>query len=378
MDISKFQAGVYKKQYRYKSFLPNLINQKWVLSDPSTQTLLDEANLKLGELKAYSELIPDVNFFIKMHITKEATTSSRIEGTQTNMEEAFIEEQDVDPEKRNDWHEVHNYIKAMNNAITELEKLPLSNRLLKNTHRILMQGVRGKRKQPGEFRITQNWIGTSLKYAVFVPPHQDEVPALMSDLEKFIHNENVNVSHLIKIAILHYQFETIHPFCDGNGRLGRLLITLYLVSFELLSKPALYLSDFFERNKGEYYDSLMAVRTTNNMMEWIRFFLIGVKETAERSIQVLRDILTLKEQIERKKLPHLHTRKLDNAENLMKFLYSRPVTNIYAVSKLLNIKHNTASSLVKDFERFGILKEISGHKRNRLYLFEPYVKLFAD
>lgn len=376
MDLAQFKAGVYEKQYEYKSFLPNRINQGWIISDPPTQTLLEEANLLLGELKAYSEIIPDIDFFIQMHIRKEATTSSRIEGTKTNMEEAFIEEKDVDPERRNDWREVRNYIEAMNSAIVELGTIPLSNRLLKNAHRVLMQGVRGEHKRPGEFRTSQNWIGPSLKHATYVPPHYDKVTELMSDLEKFIHNEDANVPHLVKIAMLHYQFETIHPFCDGNGRIGRLMITLYLVNFDLLSKPALYLSDFFERNKGEYYDNLMAVRTRNHMMAWIRFFLFGVKETAGNSIQVLKDILTIKERIEREKLPHLHSRKQDNAGKLMKFLYSRPIVSVNAVSQLLNVQHNTAASLVKDFEKFGILEEWNEHKRNRLYIFGEYIKLF--
>ncbi|MDQ6972510.1 MAG: Fic family protein [Mariprofundaceae bacterium] len=340
--------------------------------------VLDEANRLVGELNAYSQLLPNVDFFIQMHITKEATTSSRIEGTQTNMEDALIDVQDIDPEKRSDWQEVQNYIKAMNQAIAELEKLPLSNRLLKETHRALMMGVRGKDKQPEEFRSSQNWIGSSLKHATFVPPHHERLPDLMGDMEKFIHNDVHGLPHLIKIAMAHYQFETIHPFLDGNGRLGRLMITLYLVSFNLLSKPSLYLSDFFERHKGEYYDHLMAVRTTNNMRAWVLFFLAGVQETATNSIQVFKDIFILKEQIEREKLPRLHLRKQENAAKLMLQLYKRPIVTINLASDLLGIGHNTAAALISDFEKMGILKEVSGSRRNRLYVFEPYVKLFVD
>lgn len=339
---------------------------------------MDEASRLLGELNAYSQLIPDVDFFIQMHITKEATTSSRIEGTQTNMEEALIEEQDVDPEKRDDWQEVQNYIAAMNQAIEQLQQLPLSNRLLRDTHRVLMQGVRGKHKQPGEFRISQNWIGISLKQAVFIPPHHERIDDLMSDLEKFIHNERIHVPHLLKLALLHYQFETIHPFLDGNGRLGRLLIALYLVDFKLLNKPALYLSDFFERHKGQYYDHLMAVRTTHNFADWLSFFVYGVKETAERSIETFKAILRLKEIIEREKLPHIHPRKQKNAQLVMCSLYQNPVTNSNRISRQLEIGHNTATALINDFIKLEILQEITGHKRNRLYLFAPYVKLFME
>lgn len=226
--------------------------------------------------------MPDVDFFIRMHITKEATTSSRIEGTRTNREDAFVNEQDVDPEKRNDWQEVQNYIQAINYSIKSLESMPLSNRLIKETHKVLMQGVRGRQKLPGEFRTSPSWIGISLKHAAFVPPHHEHIPELMGDLEKFIHNEEVHVPHLIRIGLIHYQFETIHPFLDGNGRLGRLLIALYLANFGLLHKPALYLSDFFERNKGDYYDYLSAVRTNNKLTNWLRYFLFGVQDTAKR------------------------------------------------------------------------------------------------
>lgn len=376
INLSGFQAGEYEPQLEYHSFVPKEINQHWVIADPEIQALLDEANRTLGELNAYSQLIPNVDFFISMHITKEATTSSRIEGTQTNMEEALIDKKDVDPEKRDDWQEVQNYIRAMHEAIDELERLPLSNRLLKSTHRTLLQGVRGKHKQPGEFRISQNWIGTTLKHASFVPPHHERLPDLMSDLEKFIHNDQFVIPHLVKIAMAHYQFETVHPFLDGNGRLGRLMITLYLVSFNLLAKPSLYLSDFFERHKGEYYDRLMAVRTTNNMRAWILFFLEGVQETASTSIQVFKYILELKETIEREKLPRLHARKQGNAAKLMLDLYQRPITTINQVSEMLDVRHNTAAALVKDFEQMEILREISHARRNRLYIFEPYVRLF--
>jgi len=376
MNINNFDAGKYEQQYEYRSFLPTPINREWVMSDPQILTLLEAANRLLGELNAFSQLIPDVEFFIRMHITKEATTSSRIEGTQTNIEEALVGKLDVDPEKRDDWQEVHNYIEAINFAIKQLGQMPLSNRLLRETHAVLLRGVRGKHKQPGEFRASQNWIGISLKHATFIPPHHQQVGELMSDLEKFMHNDQIHVPHLIKIALIHYQFETIHPFLDGNGRLGRLLIVLYLVSFGLLHKPALYLSDFFERHKGEYYDQLMAVRTTHKLEPWLRFFLLGMRETTALSIQVFKDILVLKERIERELMPTFHVRRHANAQALMGALYRRPVTSIKLVTDLIKAQTNTAAALIDDFVALGILKELTGQKRNRLFIFNDYVRLF--
>ncbi len=376
MDIREFRAGEYEKQYEYRSSLPAGINHEWRLSDPQIQTLLEEANRLLGELNAFSQLIPDVDFFIRMHITKEATTSSRIEGTQTNIEEALVDKGDLDPEKRNDWQEVHNYVQAINVAVKQLPHMPLSNRLLRETHAVLLQGVRGKHKQPGEFRTSQNWIGVSLKHATFIPPHHQHVPELMSDLEKFMHNDQIHVPHLLKIALVHYQFETIHPFLDGNGRLGRLLVVLYLVSFGILHKPALYLSDFFERHKGEYYDHLMAVRSTHKLEPWVRFFLLGIRETAALSIQVFKDILALKERIEREQMPTFHVRRQANAQALMRRLYQTPMVSIKAVAQLIQAQTNTAAALIDDFVKLGVLQEFTGQKRSRLFVFHEYVRLF--
>lgn len=378
MDIKDYQAGLYKQQYEYKSFSPERINHAWEIADGEVQQLLSDADRVLGELNAFSQLVPNVDFFIRMHIMKEATQSSRIEGTRTNMEEALQDAQDIEPEKRDDWQEVQNYIQAINAAIEQLKSLPLSNRLLKDTHRILMQGVRGEHKQPGEFRNSQNWIGVSLKNAAFIPPHQDEVPDFMSDLEKFLHNDALYVPHLVRIAIAHYQFETVHPFLDGNGRLGRLMIALYLASFGLLHKPALYLSDYFERHKTEYIDRLMAVREANKIKEWLVFFLFGVRETAANSIQVFKDIIALKERLEREVLPHFSTRRQENAQTLMQYLYQNPLVNIKDVAKMLGINVNTASSLINDFVKYGILAELTGKRRNRTFWFVEYVFIFSN
>jgi Fic family protein len=376
MDIKEFEAGMYMKQYEYKSFLPTAINHEWVISDAKINRLLSEADLKLGELNAFSQLVPDIDFFIKMHITKEASQSNRIEGTKTNMEDVLQAETSIDPEKRDDWEEVHNYIDAMNQAILSLEQLPLSNRLLKQAHRILLQGVRGRHKLPGEFRSSQNWIGgASLQDAIYIPPHHNEVGDLMSDLEKFINNEELNIPHLIRIGIVHYQFETIHPFLDGNGRLGRLLITLYLVSNKILHKPALYLSDFFERYRMLYYDNLTRARTKNDLAQWLTFFLVGVLETAQNSIDTLNSIIKLRQEVEGQRIMNLGKR-IPRAKQLLNYLYRKPLIDVAEIVTVMEIDSSTAHRLIKDFEKLNILKERSKFKRNRIYVFEEYLNLF--
>jgi len=375
MNIGSFEAGKYVQRYQYKSFEPNLIDTEWQIDNSELNMLLSRANIKLGELNAFSQLVPDVDFFIKMHVFKEGTKSSRIEGTQTNIDEAIQKEEYIQPEKKDDWQEVQNYVLALNQAIESLETLPLSNRLLKQTHKTLLQGVRGKHKLPGEFRKSQNWIGgSSLNDAQFIPPHQVSITELMSDLEKFLHNENTFVPTLIKIGIAHYQFETIHPFLDGNGRIGRLLISLYLVSNQLLLKPTLYLSDFFEKNKSMYYDNLNRARTHNDLTQWLKFFLEGVRTTSENSIQTFKNIIKLREESELK-IMTLGKKQL-SAKAFLKFLFSKPSIDTADVSKALSINTSTAIRLIDDFIKLNILIEVTGFKRNKIYSFEDYIKLF--
>jgi len=376
MDIKDFKSGVYKQQYRYKSFTPKPVNIEWQVSDRVLVNLLSEADIKLGELNAFSQLVPDIEFFIRMHVSKEATTSSRIEGTRTNITEALQKADYINPEKRYDWEEVQNYIKAMNQPIVSLSTLPLSNRLLRETHRILLHGVRGRHKQPGEFRKSQNWIGgASLSDATFIPPHQDDLPELMSDLEKFLHNIDQPLPHLIRIGIAHYQFETIHPFLDGNGRIGRLLIALYMVSNGLLAKPTLYLSAFFEKNKQLYYDNLNRVRTHNDLTQWLKFFLEGVRQTAENSIETFKAIIALRQKIEYQDILTLG-KKTTLAQKFLHYLYSKPITDSRETSDQLSVNPSTALRLIEDFTRLGILKELTGYKRNRIFVFEKYLQLF--
>lgn len=376
MKFEAFKAGTWMPRYQYKSFEPVLVDHAWIWEDATINALLESANRALGELNAFSLIVPDIDLFIEMHVVKEAQTSSRIEGTQTGMDEALMTEDQIQPEKRDDWREVRNYVDAVNGAIAELQSLPLSNRLLRKTHEILMRGVRGENKQPGEFRVSQNWIGGSnLMDAVFIPPHPEGVPALMSDLEKFWHDESITVPHLIRLAISHYQFETIHPFLDGNGRIGRLLVPLYLVSNGLLAKPSLYLSDFFERNRASYYDALMRVRVSNDMIHWVRFFLQGVAETATKGRNVFQEILALRTDAEHKLLSL--GKRAPNAKQALNLLYRRPMLSAADLEHSLGVSHPTANALLRDFIRLGLLREITGAARHRLYVFETYLALFT-
>ena len=376
MNINNFISGTWQQGNRYKYFLPEKINHTFVWTDDLINELLEKASLKLGELNSFSRFVPDTDMFIIMHVFKEAVVSSRIEGTRTNIEEALVDEKEIIPEKRDDWQEVNNYVKALNLAIEELATLPLSNRLIRNAHKVLLSSVRGETKTPGEFRISQNWIGgAAINDAVFIPPSHIEIPELMSDLELFLHNETIRVPHLIRIAIAHYQFETIHPFLDGNGRIGRLLITLYLVSAGVLEKPLLYLSDFFEKNKSLYYDNLTLVRTRNDLGQWLKYFLVGVIETAEKSVSTLEKIVDIKVHIEQNRIQSLGKRA-KQGQLLLNNLFSKPIINVKDIQEITGLSSKAAYDLVKAFVETGILKETRGYQRNRVFIFEEYVKMF--
>lgn len=376
LKIHDFNSGTSTKQLDYKAFLPTKINDTWSWNDHELTRLVEKSAIAIGQLDAYSHQIPNIEHFIRMYVVKEATVSSRIEGTQTNMEEALLKETDVEPERKHDWVEVNNYIRALNESIVRLSELPLSSRLMKEAHKTLLQGVRGEHKLPGEFRRSQNWIGgSSLLSAVFIPPVWEEVNSLMGDLENFLHNEETGLTNLIKIAIAHYQFETIHPFLDGNGRIGRLMITLYLVEKGIIHKPVLYLSDFFEKNRIAYYDNLTRVRTQHDILNWVKFFLIGVIETCESSSRSLKDIIQLKKDCEEKRIYSLG-KKVKTAKILLDYLFQQPIVDAEMVAARTDISLVSSYKLIDDFMRLNILREMTGAKRNRLFIFNEYFTLF--
>ncbi len=375
--MKNFESGTYIQHEFHKSFLPTKLSRKWIIDDMELIKLLSEANQGIGKLDMFSNHIPDIDIFIRLQVTREATDSSKIEGTQTHFDEAIKDAEDIPEERRDDWQEVQNYISAMNYGVERLTALPISSRLIQEIHRYLLEGARGKHKNPGEFRRSQNWIGgASINDAAFVPPHQEDLPVLMTDLENFIHY-NSELPELVKIALIHYQFETIHPFLDGNGRIGRLLIPLYLTNKNVIQRPILYMSAFFEKNRRVYYDKLSNARINNDIVGWVKFFLVGIIETAKNSINTFNKILDLKEAVS-EKLQTLGKRST-SATTIVKHLYGAPMIKIKKIMELLDVSHGTAYNLVKELCDIGILLKLPRTiTKDRYYVFKDYLNIFSE
>ena len=376
MKLEDYKSGEYVKMNDYKAFIPSKINYNWGWDDTKLDKLLAEANRQIGELNAYSLLIPNVDLYIKMHVKIEANKSSRIEGTRTTVEEDLLDVTDITPEKRDDWEEVQNYVKATNYGVERIKNgFPVCTRLIRELHKILMQGVRGEHKTPGEFRTSQNWIGGSMpSNAVYVPPPHTEIAECLTDFEKFINNEEIDTPDLIKIAILHYQFESIHPFLDGNGRIGRLLIPLYIQSKGMLDKSCLYISDYIERNKDTYYDMLTRVRTHNDMIDWIKFFLEAVIETSKTAKEKFRSVVELTMEMD-KIIVNLPV-KSDNVKKVIDVLYNEPVINRKKLCDITKIKEGTIKNIINCLLENNIIVETTGYSRNQIFTFQKYTDLF--
>ena len=361
----------------YKSFKPSPLPPLPPLEiDENLIKLLVEANRQLAQLDTASQLIPNIELFVSMYVRKEALISSQIEGSQCTLEDILDPQLDVNANA--DVGEVINYIKAAHFALERLKTLPICNRLLRETHAVLMEGVRGQEKSPGEFRRSQNWIGPSgstLKNARYIPPNVEDMENAMSDLEKYI-NESDKYDPLIQAALIHYQFETIHPFLDGNGRIGRLLILLYLMEKKLLSKPVIYVSYFLKMNQIEYYDRISEVRRKGNYEQWISFFLEAVSSAAEDALKSIGKLSALREK-NIARLPKSSKRK-DNVRALFDYLEQHPIIEIKQTAAALDVSYNTVSSAVKKLMMLGILKETTNAARNRVFTYEEYLDILKQ
>lgn len=362
---------------RYKAFMPNKLPFD-INIDPELQTLLSKADIALGRLDGVADSLPKdiVDFFILMYVRKEATLSSQIEGTQATFVDVLKAEARIeDAETHKDVDEILNYISAMNYGLDRLKTIPLSLKIIKEIHKTLLHGVRGEWKIPGEFRISQNWIGgANLQTAKFIPSPHHEVMQMMSNIEKYMHDDSL-VPMLIKIGLIHAQFETVHPFLDGNGRIGRLLITFYLCQQGVLKKQLLYLSDFFKENRQDYYDKLNNFRRSDDIEGWLKFFMQGIIETSGKSVETARKIRELRDS-------HLNKvagmgKSSEKGVVLLNILYKTPIVRVKDVEHFTSLSNPNALLLVNKFVRMGILQELTGQKRNRVFSYKEYISMFA-
>lgn len=375
------RAGKYRtnlsNEAEYRSFLPApLPPEPNIEIDSDMLSLLIKANNTVTALENIAQRIPDLELFIYMYVRKEALMSSQIEGTQATLEDV------LDPliaENTNrDVADVVNYVKAIEYAVERLKTFPLCNRLIREAHAVLMDGVRGQEKSPGEFRYSQNWIGgqgSNLKTASYIPPNPEDMAVAMSDLEKYMNDED-SLDNLIRVALIHYQFETIHPFLDGNGRIGRLLITLYLMEKKVLTTPALYISYFLKKNRIEYYDRMTEVRTKGNYEQWVRFFLKAIQESAEDAIQTIDNLTALRKKNET--LIDELGRANKNAKLVFRYLDSHPIIDIKMTADKLGLSYNTVSSAVKRLINKGILVQTENASRNRTFAYKDYLDILRN
>ena len=361
----------------YTSFVPAPLPPEPPLElDADTFAVLVRANRQLAALESIAARIPNMPLFVSMYVRKEALMSSQIEGTQATLEDVL--DPLLEANTNRNVADVVNYIKATDYAVKRLDTLPLCNRLLRETHAVLMEGVRGQEKYPGEFRRSQNWIGgqgSSLKTARYIPPSPEDMEITMSDLEKYINAED-GQNDLIRAALIHYQFETIHPFLDGNGRIGRLLITLYLMERKLLSSPALYISYFLKRNRVEYYDRMSEVRRSGNYEQWVRFFLQAVEECAKDAIETIDKLNALHEKDSA--AVSAMGRAAKNAALVFAYLEANPIIDIGKTAQALGLSFNTVSAAVKRLTEAGILAQTEAANRNRTFAYEAYLEILRN
>ena len=379
---NRVRAGRYVSQVNgYRAFIPApLPPNPPIKLEGELQTLLSQADRALGRLDGSIQTLPHPDLFVAMYVRKEAVLSSQIEGTQSSLQDVLAAEAQLfSPDRPSDVDEVFNYVRAMNYGLDRLQALPVSVRLICEIHAELLAGARGQHLIPGELRTSQNWIGPggcTLAEASFVPPPPHVVPESLSDLERFLHADTP-LPLLIKIGLAHAQFETIHPFLDGNGRVGRLLITFLLCEEDVLLKPVLYLSYYFKRYRQQYYEHLQAVRDQGAWEQWLTFFLQGVLEVSRQATHTARQILTLREQ-HRQIITDQLGRAAGNGHRVLEYLYQNPIVSVAQVQELVGITFPAANNLVARLVEHDILREYTGQKRNRRFIYQDYIQLFHD
>ena len=378
MKLETDRAGILKRmQSNYECFVPHDLKYLKFNIDEEFQNLINRAYLLLGRLDGMATTLPDINLFVSMYVQKEAVISSQIEGTQASLIDVL--QKDRKNEKIKDAEEIVNYIKATNYAFKRLEELPLCMRLIKETHSILLSGVRGNEKSPGEFRKSQNWIGYAgckLNTASFVPPAPGEMEKSLTDLEKYIHEDSF-IPNLIKIALIHYQFETIHPFLDGNGRMGRLLIVLFLKERGLIEYPVLYLSYFFKKNRNKYYELLNNVRVKGEFEEWIKFFIKGICEISEDAISSIQKIIELKK-ADIEKIRNIPKGNISNLLLIYDYLLRHPFLETEDIRRLSDLSKPTVNKLLETLIELEILELVEEKKRYKQYVYRKYVDILSE
>ncbi|GJL62893.1 MAG: cell division protein Fic [Nitrospirales bacterium] len=376
------RSGKYIRQFTgYSAFSPSPLPPDPTLQlDDETLALISQADRALGRLDGSIQTLPDSDLFVFMYIRKEAVFSSQIEGTQSSLDDVLEAEAQVfNPRRPGDVNEVLNYIKALRFGLERLGELPVSVRLIREIHMRLLENTRGMERNPGELRTTQNWIGpvgSTLHEATFVPPPPEEVPQALGQLESFLHQTDPMPS-LVKIGLAHAQFETIHPFLDGNGRMGRLLITFLLCERQILQQPVLYLSHYLKRHRNQYYNMLQNIRDNGNWEEWIKFFLIAVTEVSQEATQTARDIVNLRE-THRQIITEHFGRTAANGLKVLERLFSQPIISVNELASQTNVSFTSANQLMRRFMEHRILSEMTGHTRNRQFRYGPYIDLFAN
>lgn len=379
---NKNRAGHYVQQpTSYRAFIPAALPPVPPIElNGEMHTLLSKADRALGRLDGSITTLPNPDLFVFMYVRKEAVLSSQIEGTQSSLQDVLAAEARIlDHERPSDVREVLNYIDALRHGLERLESLPISVRLFREIHEHLMRGVRGSHLTPGELRRTQNWIGPAgctLNSATFVPPPPDQVPQALSDLERFLHHDQ-SLPMLIRIGLAHAQFETIHPFLDGNGRIGRLLIAFLLCEADVLQKPVLYLSHYFKRERQAYYDHLQAIRDHGKWEAWLHFFLNGVAEVSQQATETVRRILQLRED-HRALIADELGYSAGSAHRVLEEMYKRPILSVKDVREITGNSFAAANNLVAKLSELGMLREITGQARNRRFRYEPYIRLFEE